>query len=150
MSIFDEDTIVDSYGGGTYAAQLFAGYPYFGDSLYSTAVYVYNLPQYSDSKDIVVDLICPMQKDANNNMYHMQLTIPKELSSAKKLELYAALSDASYFESPTGYELWVDKFIAQWDVNYVYKIKLLATEESEIYKRLNPAEKVEKYVISDF
>ena len=74
-------------GGGAYAFNLFASYPQFGDSLYSTFAFVNLIRKISDDKDTFVDVICPNQIINENARYHMEITIPKNLSTEKRNEL---------------------------------------------------------------
>jgi hypothetical protein len=148
--IFDEDGLVDSMGGGAYAFNLFASYPQFGDSLYSTYAFVNLISEINDDKDTFVDVICPNQIINENARYHMEITIPKNLSTEKRNELIKAVQDAGYYNN-SGYELSLQKFVIKYDFKYKYRIKLLATEDSVITKRLNTQEKIaNRYGLSDF
>ena len=150
VPIFDEDGLVDSMGGGAYAYNLFAAYPQFGDSLYSTFAYVNQMSDVSNGKDTYVDLVCPTQVINENHCFHMEITIPHNLSTEKKNALIQAIQDAGYY-SNEGYELSLQNFVIKYDMKYQYRIKLLATEDTIITKRLNTQEKVEdRYGLANF
>ena len=150
VPIFDEDGLVDSMGGGAYAFNLFAAYPQFGDSLYSTFAYVNQISDISSDKDTYVDLICPTQQINETMFFHMEITIPKNLSQTKKQELIQAIENAGYYNT-SGYELSLQNFVIKYDMKYQYRIKLLATEDTVITKRFNTQEKIEyRYGLSNF
>lgn len=131
--IFDEDGLVDSMGGGAYAANLFVSYPQFGDSLYSTFAYVNNMTD-DITKDVKVDLVCPTQA-VENVYYHMEITIPKELPTEKKEALVSELKNAGKYGEENAYELSLQKFLIKYDKDYAYRIKLEATIDSEVTKK---------------
>ena len=147
--IFDEDVLVDSMGGGAYAANLFVAYPQFGDSLYSTYAYVNNMTNDLE-KDIKVDVMCPTQA-VEDVCYHMEITIPKELPLEKRQELYNELQNAGKYGEENAYELSLQKFLIKYDSTYAYRIKLEATEDTEIIRRPSLNEKIESsFGLSDF
>ena len=147
--IFDEDGLVDSMGGGAYAANLFVAYPQFGDSLYSTFAYVNNYTNDLE-KDIKVDLVCPSQA-VQNNYYHMEITIPKELPLEKKEALFNEIQNAGIYGEENAYELSLQKFLIRYDQDYAYRIRLEATSDSEIEKKPSLNEKIERnFGLSEF
>lgn len=144
--IFDEEVIVDNYGGGTYAAQIFSTVPYYSDSVYSTYAYVKNMPENLDeNKDTVIEVIFPTYQN-EDIIYTSEITIPKELSLSKKTSLFTAFKEAGVYGQEGCYELSLEKFVTKFDISYFFAIKLLATEDTEVSKRLNAQEKVAKYV----
>ena len=140
VPIFDEDGLVDSMGGGAYAANLFVAYPQFGDSLYSTYAYVNNMTTDLE-KDVIVDLICPTQ-EVEGIYYHMEINIPKELSLEKKQKLFNELQSAGKYGEENAYELSLQKFLIRYDAKYNYRIKLEATEDTEVSKKPSLNEKI--------
>lgn len=145
LPVFDEEALVDNNGGGVYAANLFAAYPYFNDSVYTTYGYVSEIGEgLLDNADTVVELIFPTQTDGQAT-YHMELIIPSNLSDAKKVEIFNALKDAKTYGYQEAYELCLDSFVMKYDNSYEYRLRLMATEYSSAYRRLNAQEKIEKY-----
>lgn len=138
--IFDEDGLVDSMGGGAYAANLFLLYPQFGDSVYSTYAYV-NKMTTDIEKDVVVDVVCPSQV-AGEEIYHMEITIPKELPLEKREALFNELQKAGKYGEENAYELNLQNFLMRYDGKYLYRIKLEATADSNIIKRPTLEEKI--------
>ena len=138
---FDEDGLVDANGGGIYAAQLFYRYPFFNDSLYSTFAYVNNITTYNENSNTAVDLIFPSQLNGEE-AFHMELSIPKELSKEKKEALYNEFKNASIYGNENAYELRLENFIIKYDYKYRYKIKLMASENSNVFRRPTVKEKL--------
>ena len=144
--IFDEELIVDSYGGGTYAANIFSSVPYYSGSVYTTYAYVSDMPEaFDSSKDIVVEVVCPTYTNGEIT-YHMEVIIPNNLPLDKKEELYNAFYSAGKYGDNNCKELNISEFVLQFDVSYYYGVKLMATENSEVFPKLTPQEKVNKFV----
>ena len=144
--IFDEEVIVDNNGGGTYAAQIFSTVPYYSDSVYSTYAYVKSMPQELDeNKDTVIEVIFPTYQN-QDIIYSSEIIIPKELSLSQKTSLFTAFKEAGIYGEENCYELSLERFVMKFDSSYFFAIKLLATEDTDVGKRLNAQEKVAKYV----
>ena len=144
--IFDEEMIVDSYGGGTYAAQIFSANPFYAGSVYTTYAYVNDIPEaFDSSNDIIIEVICPTYTNGEIT-YCMEVIIPNNLPLDKKEELYNSFYNAGKYGDENAKELNIANFILQFDVSYYYGVKLMATEASEAYPTLNPQEKIEKFV----
>lgn len=142
---FDEESLIYSNGGGVYAAQLFAGYPYFNDSIYTTYGYVESIDDsLSTNGDTVVTMIFPNQI-SDTDVYHMEVIIPNNLDNDVKNSIFSNLKNAGLYSNENKDEVCLDKFIIKYDYNYDYKIKLMATSSSSCYKKEEVEEKVNKY-----
>lgn len=143
--IFDEEIAVNYNGGGTYAANAFALVPYYSGSVYSTYAYVSNMPTaLNDAKDTVIDVVCPSYSDGTTD-FHMEIVIPSSLDTLVKEKLFNAFTSAGTFEN-NGYELSLERFVIEYDAEYYFHVRLLATEDSFVEKRKNINEKVESYI----
>lgn len=148
---FDEETIVDVYGGGVYLSNLFEYAPYFYTyCLYSTFAYVSDLDLYSESEDIIASLSFLDMLDVYQKPYKATLIIDKDLSADFKQNVYSALESAKNIYGQAGSEMYFGKVLFDYDFDndtFIFHI----TEDSEINPRLSASEKVEKYVgIADF
>lgn len=162
---YDEDYMVDTYGGGTYAAMMFNKNLIYGGSLYSSYAYVLELPNTSDlNKDIVVTLICPNIVDLQGKLFVLDLVIPAKLDSALKGEMITTLKDAGTYSKTTiistAKELSLEKFIVDYNFSSnlthssergSYPVALIATNDSKITNKLSLVEKMDAYFgIKDF
>lgn len=151
--VFSEEQIVSSYGGGYFAAYIFAFTPIYSDSVYTTYAYVSSLPnEIEENKDTYIEVICPTQK-VENDTFHMQIVLPKEMSVEERktvvddLKQYGVYSETNNVAS----EICFDNFIIRFYPEYNYHVQLEYGKQSEIYKSLSPQEKVEKmFGISNF
>ncbi|MFA6624279.1 MAG: hypothetical protein WCS80_00750 [Bacilli bacterium] len=133
LPIFDEETIVDSYGGGYYAANFFSQYPYYSGSLYNTYAYVSSIPDsLSTDSDTVIELICP-----NVSSYKMRYVIPSSLENSAKEILFTAFKNAGIYNTDESYELSLSNAILGFDMSYQYRTTLEATSQSQVSKRKN-------------
>lgn len=143
--IFDEEIVVNYNGGGSFAANAFAIVPYYSGSVYSTYAYVNKLPSaLNEATDTVVEVECPSFNDGTNN-FHMEIVIPSSLDALNKEKLYNALNNAGLYENG-GYELRLENFVIEFDIEYYYHVRLLATNDSVVEKRKTIEEKIETYI----
>ena len=142
--IFDEERIVDSNGGGTYAYNYFASSPYYNDSIYSTYAYLSEAPtSVSDTGDTYIDVICP----TFGNEFLMQVILPQNLDATVKASIFEALTtNGNFFYDEFPNEICLEKFVIRFTPEAKYAIKLIATNDSQAYKKLTPQEKIQKHV----
>lgn len=147
---FDEDMIADTYGGGYYAANIFAFTPIYADSIYSTFAYVEAFPtnEVKENQRTIVTLICPKMISEDGDVYHMQLVLPASMSVTEKQEILDDLKQYGIYnkDDNTATELYLDRMIMRFSSIYSYHIQLEYGSESVISKHLTPMEKVEKVV----
>lgn len=146
---FDEEPIANTYGSGYYAANFFSQTPVFGDSIYSTAAYVYDEfeSDLTTNKEVEIDLICPaIMSDDGKDFYHMKLILPLNMALNEKNEILKSLKTYGIFTDEDAKEVLLEKFIIRVDPNYHYVVKLEYGSESSISLQLSPTEKVEKIV----
>lgn len=143
---FDEEKIATSYGGGYYAAYLFASTPIYADSVYSTYAYISKLPsEISEHKDTIIEVICPKHVN-ENDVFHMEVILSSSMKLDKRKEIIDNLKQYGIYskENNTALELSFSNFILRFNPNYYYHIQLEYGLESAISKSLTPSEKVEK------
>lgn len=144
--IFDEELIVDYYGGGTYAANVFSIVPYYSGSIYSTYAYVSEIPaSLNKNSDTTIEVICPTYVNGEYT-YRMEIIIPESLNLEKREILFSEFQNAGLYGEEGCYELNLSRYVMEFDINYFYGIKLLATADTDTHKKLNAQEKVAKYV----
>ncbi len=144
---FDEERIVDIYGGGYYAAYFFSQTPIYADSIYSTYAYVESLPtSLEENKETFINLICPTFKSEENMIYHMQLILPNNMSLEQKEKIINELKQFGTYNSNNNVaqEISFEHFIIRFNPSYTYRIQLEYGLESSISKHLSPNEKIEK------
>ena len=151
---FDEEPIADLYGSGYYAANFFSQSPVFGDSIYSTAAYIYEDFESNliENKSIEIDMICPaIPSSDKKDYYHMKLVLPTNMQLEEKNQILQSLKEFGIYGNENAKEVLLDKFIIRVDPTYFYTVKLEYGSESSISLQLSPTEKVEKVVgIKDF
>lgn len=143
---FDEERIVDSYGGGYYAAYIFSQTPVYADSVYSTYAYVESLPnKVEDNQRAIINLICPAFESEENMVYHMQLILPSTMPLKEKEEAFNQLKEFGIYdaENNEAKEVSLEHFILRFNPYYTYRVQLEYGSESAISKHLTPSEKVE-------
>ncbi len=143
---YDEETIVDSAGGGVYAANFFSQVPYFTDSLYSTFAYIESMPNANvANEDTEITLICPTFVDESRNPLRMKLVLPAGLNETIRDNFLQTLKDLGIYQDATqpGVEISLQNVITQFDMDYEYHVVLKATENTVISKKYNFVEKVE-------
>ncbi len=147
---FDEEMIVDVYGGGKYAADIFSGTPIYSDSLYSTYAYIESLPTLNATKDTVITLSCPMQ--TNGEIYFkMDLVIPGDLDTNIKNSIYEKLQGAILYPNENANELRFENFILRYNMNCSYNIELRAVNISNVKYKQTISETIEsEYGLTDF
>lgn len=144
--IFDEEVIVDNYGGGAYAATYFSNVPYYSGSVYSTYAYVLEIPEnLNENGDTTITVVCPSYQ-SEEYTYQMKVILPASLSLAQRSKIFSEMKNAGIYNEEGCYELSLEKFVIEFDVNYFYGVKLLATSYTDTTRKLNAQEKVEKYV----
>ena len=145
LLVYDEETIVDSYGGGAYASSYFTQAPYFADSLYSTFAYVESeIPSaFPATGDLELDLTFPKFVTTEGERMKVKLVIPASLSTEKKTELLSGLAALGRY-SEQGLEGSFSSFLVGFDMNYDYLATIVALPESTIAKRPTFGEKVEQ------
>ena len=147
LPVYDEESLVDLNGGGTYAVNLFlSNPPVFASSVYSTYAYIQNFDEQTSSDDAEVLLAFDSYRDANNQVYAPTLVIPKNLSSDKKDEIYKVLKDTELYSSKNKVELSIQKVIIEFDPTSSYGLKFLVTEHSIISRKMSAQEKIEKNI----
>ena len=151
LPIFEEEIAAEFNGGGIYASKFFSAAPYYSGSVYSTYAYVSSMPEtLNENKDTVIEVICPEQTNGED-VFHMQVIIPASLDLNTQVKIFSGFKSAGIYGNDGCYEVNLSQFVLRFDVNYYYAVKLLATDTSEVFKKLNTQEKVEKYVgVSDF
>ena len=162
---YEEDYMVDTYGGGTYAGVVFSNNLVYGGSLYNTYAYVLNMPSTSDlSKDIVVNLVCPNIVDLGGKYFVLDLIIPAELDSSLKESMIETLENAGVYSlttlTSTAKELSLEKFIVDYNFSSAltysqyrgnYPVSLIATNDSVVSNKLSLKEKMDVYFgLKDF
>lgn len=157
--IYDEDYMVDAYGGGTYAAVMFSTNPMFGGSIYSTFGYVYDIPANLNlDSDTVITFICPNIVDLQGKMFYFDLILSAELDFNFRISLFNTLQDAGVFTAQTGVssakELSLENMLIDYNFSpYIshptnrgnYPVSLVALENSSISNKKNVVEKIESY-----
>ena len=146
---YDEETIVDSSGGGVYAANFFSQVPYFSDSLYSTFAYIESLPDENIvGEDTEITLICPAFVDESRNPLRMKLVLPKGLNEQTRNAFLQTLKELGIYQDTTqpGVEISLQNVLTQFDMDYEYHVILKATENTIITKKFNFVEKVEAVI----
>ena len=144
--VFSEEQIVSSYGGGYFAAYIFAFTPIYSDSLYTTYAYVSSLPtEIKENEDTYVEVICPTQK-TDEDIFHMQIVLPKEMSVDERNSVIDNLKQYGIYDASnnSASEICLDSFIIRFYPEYRYHVRLEYGKQSEIYKSLSPQEKVKK------
>ena len=143
--IFDEETIVDVYGGGAYAANLFSQGPYYAGSIYSG--FAYGSTSFKDNGgEETAELICPLvESPSTGSSFKMQIVLPSSLSTSKKEELKSSYEALGLFNDETnfGNEGSFSEFIVGFDPSYADGVVLIAGESSSIGPRLDFQGKVE-------
>ena len=143
---FDEEQIVDSYGGGYYAASVFCSNPYYAGSVYSTYAYVGTLPtEVEENKDTTVEMVCPSFVLNNDTFFSMQLVLPKEMSVSSRKAIIESLEAFGVYtkENNEGVQVSLENFILEFDTTYKCAVKLKYASESKIGKAKSPVEKIE-------
>ncbi len=144
---FDEESIHSMYGGGYYAAYMFAQTPYYAGSLYSTYAYVNSLPaSVTENEDTIIELACPAFKYTSGGYFKIGLELPSSLGIEKREEILESLKEYGVYseEDNTAEEISFEKFVVDFDASYDNIVKLVYASGSEISKSLSPAEKVQK------
>lgn len=150
---FDEEQIVDAYGGGYYAYYYFRADPTYNDCVYSTYAYIYAMPEaVSENEDTYIDLVFPnISGSMSLKGYRSQIVLPKNAPLEKRQEVFNQLKEMGLRGESDAKEVSLEKFIIKFDESYQYKIRLLYGSESSVSKRLTAQEKVEKqFGISSF
>ena len=147
---FDEEPIADTYGSGYYAANFFSQSSIYGDSIYSTAAYVYEDFE-SDlvtNKEVEIELVCfpIVASEEKKSYYYMKLVLPLNMPLEKKNQVLKSLKEYGKFSDSDAKEVLLDKFIIRIDPTYNYVVKLEYGSESSISLQLSPTEKVEKVI----
>lgn len=145
--LFDEERIVDSYGGGYYAAYIFSQTPVYADSVYSTYAYVESLPDtVEENQRAIINLICPSFESEENLVYHMQLILPSTMPLKEKQEALNQLKQFGLYnaENNEAEEVSLEHMILRFNPYYTFRVQLEYGSESIISKHLTPSEKVEK------
>ncbi|GEM_PF-2379060 len=146
---FNEETTVDSYGGGIYSAYYFANSPIFGGSLYNGYAYVSALPEEINEKgDTVVEFVCPDFTDNNKEAIKLYLHLPIEYG---KDNIQSALDDLALLgiynpKSETLPQMAsLSNVIVDGGVRRgVYSVDLYAVSTSTIGHKMNFIELAEK------
>lgn len=144
---FDEERIVDSNGGGYYAAYIFSQTPVYADSVYSTYAYVESLPDIvEENQRATINLICPSFESEENLVYHMQLILPSTMPLKEKEEALQQLKQFGLYsaENNEAQEVSLERMILRFNPYYTFRVQLEYGSESSISKHLTPSEKVEK------
>ena len=162
---YEEDYMVDIYGGGTYAGVVFTNNLVYGGSLYNTFAYVLDMPSDIDyTKDIVVTLICPNIVDLGGKYFVLDLVIPAKLDETLKTSIVNTLLDAGVYsfskEIFEAKELSLEKFIVNYNFSTklshsanrgTYFVSLVATNDSSVSNKLSLKEKMASYFsLEDF
>ncbi len=151
--VFDEERIVGTYGGGYYAAYIFSQTPLYADSIYSTYAYVSSLPtDIVEKEDTMIEVICPTHT-SGKDVFHMEIVLPKSMPIEERKGIVEDIKQYGVYSTKNNIaeELSLQKFILRFDAVYSYHVKLEYGHESEISKKLTPAEKVEKALgLKDF
>lgn len=141
---FDEESLYGSYGGGIYAASLFASAPQYSGSMYSTYAYFnedVSKIDVSASSDTYVDLICP-NISGMSSAYHMSLVLPKAMSVDDRKSLLSSFIEFGVYGSDTAKEVSFANMIVRYDPSYAYSVRLEYGSSSTIGKSLSPVEKI--------
>lgn len=141
---YDEETLVDSYGGGIYAASFFSLTSYFSDSLYSTFAYIESIPKENiENQDTEIILICP-QFVADNDPLRMKLVLPKEMDSQKRDAYLQTLNEYGIYQNAANpeIEISIQNVLLSFDMDFVSHVILNVIETTIITKRMNFVEKV--------
>lgn len=148
---FEEESIVDLYGGGYYSYNIFSKTPAYSGSIYSTYAYVYKLPELiNDNEDTIIDMICPTFQ-SGDTYYQMQVILPSSMSKETKTQYVELLESYGLYDSDNKKEVYLEKFILKFNSSYEYYVQLEFGSESLFSTHLTPQEKVEKYIgISSF
>ena len=144
LPIYDEEALVDMYGGGVYAVNLFmANPPIFAHSLYSTYTYIKSYEEMSLTENTTITVVFPSFMDGSNNAFETSVIIPKDLSSDKKEEIYNYIKNVSKYGEKTQEEISLEKVLVEFNTENVYGIEFKVTEDSKICKKLTAGEKIE-------
>ncbi len=151
---FEEESIVDYYGGGYYGAYAFANNPTYGDSIYSTYAYISSLPEtLEEAKEAAIGLVCPSYKSSDGTPFSMQLILPSKMELSEKESIVSSLEEFGIYsaEGNTASEVSVEKVIFRFDPSLDFTVGLEYGKNSRVGKALTPAEKVEeKTGLKDF
>ena len=156
---YEEDYMVDIYGGGTYAGVVFNNNLVYGGSLYNTFAYVLDIPSNIDyTKDIVVTLICPNIVDLGGKYFVLDLVIPAKLDQTLKTSMVNTIEEAGIYSSSKevfeAKELSLEKFVVNYNFSSnlshksnrgTYPVSLVATNDSFVSNKLSLKEKMESY-----
>ena len=146
VPVYDEESLVDTYGGGTYAARLFAqNPPLFAHSTYSTYAYVSSYDINSTNEQNTIKLVFPSYRDENNTTYSPTLYLPKNLSSDKTEEILNYLKTITlYKESTGGTEISIQNIIVEADFDVPFYQRFVVTEHTIIGNKLTAEEKINR------
>ena len=155
--IYDEDYLVDTYGGGTYAGIMFSRDLLFGGSIYSTFAYVYERPEsLKDEEDTKITFICPNIADLQGNLFYFELVLSSKLDKNFRENIFNTIKDAGIYSSESGVssakELSLENLLVDYtfDLNLSnienrgnYPISLQVLENSSITFKKSVTEKIE-------
>lgn len=163
--IYDEDYLVDTYGGGTYAAMMFSNNLLFGGSIYSTFAFVCEMPEsIQEDTDTIITFICPNIVDLQGKSFYFDLFLSKDLDYNFRIKLFNTIKEAGIYTSETGVsgakELLLENVLVDYTFDSKithknnrgnYPISLIVLENSNISNKKNIREKVQDmFGLADF
>ena len=143
---FSEETLVDSYGGGVYAANIFTSSSKYADSIYTTYAYIADIPeQLNESGDTTISFVCPNFVSNTKDFFTMDLIIPFGLNINLKTKYFNTLKKFGSYYDDNAKLVCLENVILKYNSKYKYKIGLYAYDETLIYERLNSLDKIIEY-----
>lgn len=143
---FSEEVIGNNYGGGVYAYEIFSSSSMYDGSLYTTFAKLTEIPsQFSSIEDSSVQLAFP-DIYSTNDVFYINLVIPKELPSEQKEAILSNISGLTTFEigGIPGDDLSIENVIVDYQTeNDETNVVLVCTEDTIIHKKYEPREQIE-------
>lgn len=155
IPLFDEESIVDSYGGGVLATNTLVQSPIFSDSLYTTFGYATNVPAQANAKsDTIVKFIFPsFHYEKDKSFFNMELHIPRSYGeeNINKILDECRNSGDYYADKDNAKMIMLKNVISRYSFTRQLSLDLYVMPNSLISHRLNYVETIENdYGYKDF